>query len=275
MTAVIMVIAAAHVGATVVEAAAVRAGTAVLGSTPEPSVVAEKIVAAVVVAIRKRTEASGIVVAGRLAYGTGIGAAVPACSARQSLGDIGIVTSAHILVLAAYIIGKLCPLRIAWHVPPCGTDALHATGVGTAGGGIPHHRRPVVQQTVGGHIGGTVVRIIPIGRGSGCITALCNGGIVGILRGAQILLHPALLSNLHRVVGVAVNVGEGGDAWTGITVLRKCGKTHLIPIRRSHAIGCIRPYIIGGAICQPRYAAGEAAGSSAVSGMNIPSGRIW
>ena len=53
-----------------------------------------------VVARRYRTEACGIV-AGRIAYSTGTGGAVPDYGVCQRLGNLGAVAAAHILVLAA------------------------------------------------------------------------------------------------------------------------------------------------------------------------------
>ena len=169
---VLTVVVAAHVGVIVEEAAVVRVATAALGSTPEVGVGAETAVAAGVVASRKRTEACSIVIGGCVAHGTGTGAAVPSRSGCQRLGDIRIVTPTHILDLATHIVGQLCPLRIARHVPSIGADALHPAGVGAAGGGITHHRLPVVQEPVGGHIRGTVVGIVPICRSGGGAAAL-------------------------------------------------------------------------------------------------------
>ena len=125
-----------------------------------------------IMASRERTESCGIVVCGYVAYGTSYVFAVPSHSGCQRFGNIGIVDTAYILALAPNIVGELFPLRFTRHMPTIGTDALHTTGVGIAGSVIVHHRRPVVQQAVGRHIRGTVVRIVPISRGGGSIAAL-------------------------------------------------------------------------------------------------------
>ena len=128
----------------VVQEAVVRVVATELGSAPKEGVVAEIGVATAVGASRKLTEACGVVLAGRVAYGTGIGAAVPACGTRQRLGNVRIVAAAHILALAAHIVGKLRPLRIARHVPSCGADALHIGGIGFGRCRTVHHRWPIV-----------------------------------------------------------------------------------------------------------------------------------
>lgn len=121
---------AEHGGVNVAEEAVVRACTASLGSTPEVGVVAEIGVTPGVGASRKRTEACGVVLAGRVAYGTGIGAAAPTRGTRQCLSYVRVVATAHILALAAHIAGELGPFRIARHVPPRGAYTLHPAGVG-------------------------------------------------------------------------------------------------------------------------------------------------
>lgn len=130
-----------HVGVRAEEVTNVNVVTTTLGSAPVIGTSIDTLITAgagtvvdVVVASRKRTEACGIVVAGSVAYGTGGCIAAPECSGCQCLGNLCVVATAHILALAAYIIGKLSPFRIARYVPPCGADALHSAGVGTAGG---------------------------------------------------------------------------------------------------------------------------------------------
>ena len=67
---------AVHHRAIVTEVASVSVTTATLGSTPEVGVVAGSVVAVPVVAARRqRTEARGVVVRGRVAYGAGVCAA--------------------------------------------------------------------------------------------------------------------------------------------------------------------------------------------------------
>ena len=119
-----MVVVAEHVGEAVGEEAAVRVVTTALGSTPKIGVAAEIVVAVVVEARRQRTEACGVVLAGRVAYGTGIGAASPTRGTRQCLGN-RVVASAHILALTAHIVGQLGPFRIARHMPAVRANTLH------------------------------------------------------------------------------------------------------------------------------------------------------
>ncbi len=96
---------AAHAGATVVEGEVVRVTAAVLGSTPEVGGVAEILVTAGVPASGQRTEASGVVVGGCVAWGTGVSAAVPACGGSKRLGYVGSRASALILALRTQVVG--------------------------------------------------------------------------------------------------------------------------------------------------------------------------
>ena len=97
-----------------------------------------------------------------------------------------------------------------------------------------------------------------------------DGGAIGILLGAQVLLHPALCANQYCAIDVAVNVRDGGSAAS------EGGrrKTHFFTIRRAHTIGGIRPHIIGVAVFQSDYTAGEAACTATVGGVKVANGGI-
>ena len=130
-------------------------------------------------------------------------------------------------------------------MPACGADALYARWVGVGGGRPAHHRRPVVQIAVGGHIAFIVVRGVTVGVG---IAGAAAGGyfrVVGIVRGAQVLLHPALVANLYRIIDVAVHVGDSRRAYTGLGIVVGT-ETHLIAICSTHTIRGVRPHIVGG-----------------------------
>ena len=48
-----------------------------------------------------------------------------------------------------------------------------------------------------------------------------NRRAVGVVRGAQVFLHPALVANLHRIVSVVVVVRHGSGTWTRLTVEKR------------------------------------------------------
>ena len=205
-TVVLAVVVAVHVGVAVVDVAAVGVGTKVLGSTPEIGVVAEIVVDAVVAACRNSRKSCGIVARRSVANITIVRRMTPARGRSQRLGNVVFVVAANILALAAYIVGELRPLRIARYMPTIRTNALHSARIGRRRGGVAHHRLPIVQQTVCGFFGRFVIGIIPISNIIGIRTAPRNRGAVRILRGFQILFHPALSAYLHRGVTVAVVV---------------------------------------------------------------------
>ena len=131
MTGALIVVAGVHSGVIVLQEE--LGDITVLVRTPKKGVDTGLIVTAIVVACRQRTEACGIVVTGRVAYGTGVCATVPTSGASQRFGNIVAVTAAYPLALAtADPRGQLCPFGRARHVPSCGTDALHPAWVGTA-----------------------------------------------------------------------------------------------------------------------------------------------
>ena len=91
-------------------------------------------------------------------------------------------------------------------MPARATDTLHTAGNGIAGSCAVHHRRPVVEvaaffqrEAVGAII--VIVRICGT-----CAGAFGDGRAVSIVRGAEVLFHPALVTDLHGVVLVAVKV---------------------------------------------------------------------
>lgn len=122
----------AHAGVVVFEVAVVGEVATVLGSTPKVGADAETAVVAAVAASGKGRKTCGIVAGGCVvAHCASISTAAPAPSGGQRLGYVSVVAAAHILALAAYIVGELRPLRIAWHVPPRWTDTLYAARNGT------------------------------------------------------------------------------------------------------------------------------------------------
>ena len=132
-----------HIGEIAAEAAEVNGITA-RGCTPEAGVAAESTVCAVIVASGKSRKPCGIVVGGRCAHSTSGGIAVPTHSACQRYGNVRFIIATYILALVAQVVGQLRPLRIAWHVPSRGADALYATGIGGRRGCTAHYRLPVV-----------------------------------------------------------------------------------------------------------------------------------
>ena len=103
---VLAVVAAAHVGAMVVEAAVICVGTTALRRTPEKGAAAGNAEAtAVVEARRHSTETSSIIAARCVAHSTGVRTRIPACGGSQCLGNIGRVVTAQVITLAPYILG--------------------------------------------------------------------------------------------------------------------------------------------------------------------------
>ena len=165
-TEVLRVAVAAHGGVVVDQVPAVRAVATVLGSTPKVGVVAETAVAAVVVASGNGRKARGIIGRRRVANRTSVCTVVPARGGGQGLGNVCGVATTLVGTLTAHIIFKLRPIRIARHVPSRRADALHPARVTAAGGGVAHHRLPIVQIAVGAHVAAVVVRIVTVCRRS-------------------------------------------------------------------------------------------------------------
>lgn len=124
-----------QVGVTVEERAVDSVAVNVLRSTPEVGVAADNAVVAAVDASGKSTEACGIVLGRYVSHSTSIrSTTIPACCRGQGLSYISVNAATYILALAAHIVGQLCPLRVARHMPARGTYTLNTTGVCTAGG---------------------------------------------------------------------------------------------------------------------------------------------
>ena len=125
-----------------------------------------------------------------------------------------------------------------------------------------HHRRPVVQIAVCVHIAGTVVRIVTA-RGSlrsGGGGAKRYYGTVGIVCGAEVLAHPALVANLHSVIDIAVDIGDSSVVRAGLCIASgnsQRGERHFLPIACPRIVGCVGPQIVGRARCQVGQFAGE------------------
>ena len=259
-----------HVGVIVEEIAVVCAVVIVLRSTPKKGVVAEMVVvAAVVVASGKGRKACGIVRACIITHRTCFGGTAPSRGGGQCLANITTATAALVLRLAAHIVGQLCPLRIARHMPACGTDSLHTTWIGTTGGRISHHSLPIIQIPVCAHIGTAIVRIITIGGACTCTAAQRYACAIAIMCGAQVLLHPALVTNFHRIVGIVVIVGHYGGSRAWLAIGNGSSKTPLWPIARTRTVGGVSPHIVGSAWGQTCNVAGEAARATAIGGVAI------
>ena len=130
-----------------------------------------------------------------------------------------------------------------------------------------HHRSPVVHITVGRHVVLVIIRSVTLG----------NLRVVGIVRGAQILPHPALVSDLHRVIDIAINVGNRRNVRAGLGIAGRNSQrseAHLIAIRRAYTIGGVGPHVVGGASIQARDTAGECPYTRAISGVVAVQGRI-
>ena len=69
------------------------------------------------------------------------------------------------------------------------------------------------------------------------------------MRGTEVLLHPALVANLHRVVNIAVHIRHSGVTRTRQTVTLgfQClgGKGLVIAVSRACTIGGICPDMVG------------------------------
>ena len=128
-------------------------------------------------------------------------------------------------------------------MPACGTDALHAARVGRRGGRTVHHRIPVVKVAISGHVALIIVWSITVGRNMiirGCYAGR-NRRAVGVVRGAQVFLHPALAANLHRIVSVVVVVCHGSGTWTRLTVEKSgCAEIQYDGLR---LILCLRDHL--------------------------------
>ena len=136
-------------------------------------------------------------------HGVGDATTVPPCLGCQCFGytinfrRITYTTTARTLVsIVINISRQLCPLCIGWHVPACGTDALHVARVVRGRGRTMHHRRPVVQVSVCRHVALIIVWSITIGTVRSCCAGR-NRRAVGVVRGTQVFLHPIIFIAFH------------------------------------------------------------------------------
>ena len=106
-------------------------------------------------------------------------------------------------------------------MPAVGTDALHPARVFRGSARIAPHRLPVIQQTIRGLVGRKVVRIIPVRHRGRTSCTIRNGTTIGILRGAQVLPHPALTVHPDRTIRVSIYVGERRSALTRMSIQHK------------------------------------------------------
>ena len=127
--------------------------------------------------------------------------------------------------MVADIVGELGPFSHTRHMPTIRTNALHIRRVGRAGARTVHDSRPVVEQT---WQSGSRIEIVWSGcRHSGVRRNLCA---IRIARGAQILPHPALVADLHRVIDIVVDVCHRRYSGTGFCIagrdIRHLGDVH-------------------------------------------------
>ena len=158
-------------------------------------------------------------------------------------------------------------------MPTIRADALEAGRVRGRTVGTMCRGSPAVEVTVSEHIVSIVVGIIAHGiRVGGIRTAVRNDLAVRIARGAEVLLHPALFAKFHRVIDVAVDVGDRGVAGTRLCVaLRhhgdgiRRGEGHHIAIDGAATVGGVGSHVILRVGCQPGKRAREHARACAVN----------
>ena len=232
---VLAVVAPVHVGVGVGQVAAIRAVriALILRRGPEVGGVACAEERRTVAAARWNSGKSRGVVRGRIvAHRTCVTVAIPSLRGSQRLGDVVCRAVALVLALAAHVVGHSRPLRIARQVPTHRTDApavaikYHSHRIAEIGihARLPvcrvegiHRRVPVVQQSVvHRRVGGGVVVVpesllarvgVSSAGGRDEVSPRCGRG-----GGAQVLLGPALVANLHGVIDVAFVVRNRGGA---------------------------------------------------------------
>ena len=92
------------------------------------------------------------------------------------------------------------------------------------------------------------------------------------MRSAEILLHPALVSDLHRIINVSVIVSDSRCVRARNLLI--CHETHLVAIRRARVVCGVGPHIVGGVLRQIGNTAGKGAGTVAVGGMVVAYRRV-
>ena len=151
-------------------------------------------------------------------------------------------------------------------MPSGRTDTLHARRICAGGGSTMHYDIPFVEIAVNRHIG------VFSGR------HLTGGHLraVRIMCGAQVLLHPALLTDLHGMINIAIVVSEGGHARTRLTVASR-GKRregHFVAICRAFAVDGIGTHIVSRTGIQACNGSCEAAHARAANDMVACNGRV-
>ena len=146
--------------------------------------------------IGQEIQACCVVGAGTVTRGVGSGRGIPPGSRSQFLGGT-----------CTRVGNQFAPFRIARDMPTHRTDTSHTARIGRRGGSSVHSHCPSIGFSCIGSIGTR--------------SAVGDGRVVGSLGNLQIFLEPALTANHHGIVRVAVNVGNGGQARTGLTVLHR------------------------------------------------------
>ena len=155
-------------------------------------------------------------------------------------------------------------------MPSCRTDPLHTVRNIMDGWFTIPHRMHTVEVSIDGNTAVVAFWSITVIVCGGWVRGY--GHAVGIVRGAQVLLHPALRSDFHRGIDVAVIVGHRVDAAVEKSrgrVGRQGGKAALLPVGRAHTVGGVGPDIIGGVGIQTEEMARKAARPAAVSGVDV------
>ena len=144
--------------------------------------------------IGQEIQACCVVGAGTVTRGVGSGRGIPPGSRSQFLGGT-----------CTRVGNQFAPFRIARDMPTHRTDTSHTARIGRRGGSSVHSHCPSIGFSCIGSIGTR--------------SAVGDGRVVGGLGHFEVLLEPALRTDHHSVVGVAVNVSDGGQARAGLAVL--------------------------------------------------------
>ena len=100
-------------------------------------------------------------------------------------------------------------------MPARRAHALNLARVVAGGLTVAQEGPAVVKVAVAVDVGCTAVRMVTVGSFRGSAAAKVDDRIVGIFRGAEVLTHPALLTQLNGFVCVAVGIGYGAAAAGG------------------------------------------------------------
>ena len=173
--------------------------------------------------------------------------------------------------MAAQIFNELGHVKIIWNMPSGRTNALNITRLSFL---IVNNGTPIIQITVCGHIGRVVIGTITVSDGGTCVRTKKNCRTVGVLRGAEILFHPALRSDLHRTVRVSVYISHSRGFWTRQTIGGVCGGAeNLVTVRSTGTIGGVCTYVVRCTACQTRKSRGETASACSAGYMAVRDGR--